>query len=95
MTISSCSMKIYVLVHSPSDTVIITAETLESICFWRGIMTSCFPFFFFVCIVLFCVVLLWVVLFIFLSLQAIVKTLGIFIVIFWTEASMKARQGDL
>lgn len=58
-------------------------------------MTSCFPFFFFVCIVLFCVVLLWVVLFIFLSLQAIVKTLGIFIVIFWTEASMKARQGDL
>lgn len=57
-------------------------------------MTSCFPFFF-VCIVLFCVVLLWVVLFIFLSLQAIVKTLGIFIVIFWTEASMKARQGDL
>lgn len=58
-------------------------------------MTSCFPFFFFVCIVLFCVVLLWVVLFIFLSLQAIVKTLGIFIVIFWTEASMKERQGDL
>lgn len=95
MTPSSCSMKIYVLVHSLSDTVIITAETLESIPFSRGIMTSCFPFFFFVCIVLFCVVVLWVVFFIFLSLQAIVKTLGIFIVIFWTEASMKARQGDL